>query len=423
MWEYICPKCRKTVKKNSHKCPHCGERFPLAIRVPPTFLKDPEKLEEYVHKHIFPRVSAFERNYLTKYFTEYFNDGFESGDLSAWTGKTEDTGDTVSVVSTDPHHGTYHASCYTDDTGWWGEADFYKIFGSAYSELYSRAYFKFKTQLMQDNGYNTLIFALRNSLAYPYNFLVFGYTKDASGYYWHMEGQGFSDQTSSLISLSVDTWYCIEVRVKVAQGEDSSGIVSAWVDDDQIFNVTGLDNEIGSDDINEILLGFYQTRNSMSYEQLVYVDCVVVADAYIGPEEEGPTLVEVADSLELAETVLRNKTLILSDSLGLADSLYGNKSFLLSDSASLSELVTVMIGEVMKYITDSVSSADLVLTPSRVLRTLEAIGAADNVAVNKVLQITETVSLAEIVEVGVGGVKKTRLFLILGDLAVQLTGD
>ena len=152
------------------------------------------------------------------------------------------------------------------------------------------------------------------------------------------------------------------------------------------------------------------------------IDCVVVADAYIGPEEEG-TLVEVADSLELAETVLRNKTLILSDSLGLADSLYGNKSLLLSDSASLSELVTVIIGEAIKYVTDSVSSADLVSTPSRVLRALEAIGATDNVAVNKVLQITETISLAEIVEVGVGGVKKTRLFLILGDLAVQLTGD
>jgi hypothetical protein len=60
---------------------------------------------------------------------------------------------------------------------------------------------------------------------------------------------------------------------------------------------------------------------------------------------------------------------------------------------------------------------------SRVLQVLEAIGAADNVTVNKVLQITETVSLAEIVEVGTGGAKKTKLFLILGDLAVQIAGD
>jgi DNA-directed RNA polymerase subunit RPC12/RpoP len=50
MWDYLCPKCKKEVKKNSHRCPHCGERFPLAVRVPPIFLKDPKSLEEYVHK-------------------------------------------------------------------------------------------------------------------------------------------------------------------------------------------------------------------------------------------------------------------------------------------------------------------------------------------------------------------------------------
>jgi hypothetical protein len=58
-----------------------------------------------------------------------------------------------------------------------------------------------------------------------------------------------------------------------------------------------------------------------------------------------------------------------------------------------------------------------------VLQALEAVGVADGALVRKTLMITETVNLAEVVEVGVGGVKKTRLFLILGDLAVQLTGD
>jgi hypothetical protein len=131
----------------------------------------------------------------------------------------------------------------------------------------------------------------------------------------------------------------------------------------------------------------------------------------------------------------------VSDSVGLADSLYGNKFLLLGDSASLSELITVIIGEVTKYVTDSVNLADVAnvlktlttsdtvtlvdaaSTPSRVLQALEAVGMADNVVVNKVLQITEAISLAEVVQVGAGGVKKTRLFLILGDLAVQLTGD
>ena len=135
------------------------------------------------------------------------------------------------------------------------------------------------------------------------------------------------------------------------------------------------------------------------------------------------TLLPVTQTITLSDVVLRHKTLILYDSLGLADSLYGNKFLLLGDSASLSELITIIIGEAIKQVTDSVNIADIALTPSRVLQVLEAIGATDNFAVNKVLQITETVSLAEVVEVGVGGVKKTRLFLVLGDLAVQLTGD
>jgi hypothetical protein len=191
-------------------------------------------------------------------------------------------------------------------------------------------------------------------------------------------------------------------------------------------------------------------REANAVNSNVYVDWVFIRK-FVSPEPAHGTwqneesgqgaLVEVADSLELAETVLRNKTLILSDSLGLAEALYGNKSLLLGDSASLSELVTLLIGEAVKYVIDAVNTADIihalktlktsdtltlvdaVSTPSRVLKTLEAIGATDNAVVNKVLQITEAVGLAETLEVGVGGVKKTRLFLILGDLAVQLTGD
>ena len=83
----------------------------------------------------------------------------------------------------------------------------------------------------------------------------------------------------------------------------------------------------------------------------------------------------------------------------------------------------MILTEAIKYVTDSVNIADLPLTPSRVLQTFDTVGLADRFVVNKVLQVTEAVKLVEIVTVGAGGVKKTRLFLILGDLAVQLTGD
>ena len=92
----------------------------------------------------------------------------------------------------------------------------------------------------------------------------------------------------------------------------------------------------------------------------------------------------------------------VADSLGLVDS--------------------VMLDKVLG-IADSMTLLDSASTPARVLQALEAIGLADNAVVNKVLQITETLSLAEVVQVDAGGIQKTRLFLILGDLAVQLTGD
>ena len=62
--------------------------------------------------------------------------------------------------------------------------------------------------------------------------------------------------------------------------------------------------------------------------------------------------------------------------------------------------------------------------PSAILKEVtDSVGLADNVTVNKVLQITETINLVEIIQAGVGGTKKTKLFLTLGDMAVQLTGE
>jgi DNA-directed RNA polymerase subunit RPC12/RpoP len=410
MWDYICPKCKREVAKNSHECSHCGERFPLPVRVPPRVLKDPTALEEYVHKHIFPKVSRAHRDYLAQFFTTIFEDGFESGDFSAWTG----TDGTISVETTDPYLGTRYAQHTSSSTN--SVSECYKSVSNQV-EAYMRLYLKFPTVFTgaSADGWET-------GPRLTITGVVGAQAKckyDGSNYYWGVEvyeSSGWQTYWGSAFTLQ-SKYYCIELYFKVGQ---SDGAVALWVDGVQQVNETGLDTNDYGDYITRAR-DRIQRRTGSDAASLVYTDCVVVADAYIGPEEG--TLVEVADSLELAETVLRNKTLILSDSLGLADSLYGNKSLLLSDSASLSELVTVIIGEVMKYVTDSVSSADLVSTPSRVLRTLEAIGATDNVVVNKVLQITETVSLAEIVEVGVGGVKKTRLFLILGDLAVQLTGD
>ena len=53
---------------------------------------------------------------------------------------------------------------------------------------------------------------------------------------------------------------------------------------------------------------------------------------------------------------------------------------------------------------------------------LDSVGTLEHCIVDKVLVFSESVSIAEVVEGGVP-IRRTKLFLVLGDLAIQLTGD
>ena len=67
---FICPKCKKEVKSNSHQCPRCNEKYPLVLT---GSLKgfNTEALGLYVHEKIFPRITEAQRQYLKQYFTVY----------------------------------------------------------------------------------------------------------------------------------------------------------------------------------------------------------------------------------------------------------------------------------------------------------------------------------------------------------------
>jgi hypothetical protein len=121
-----------------------------------------------------------------------------------------------------------------------------------------------------------------------------------------------------------------------------------------------------------------------------------------GTEETGTTVKTVLDSFALADAEFRNKSLLVVDAVGFSETLLGNETLVLTDSLSFNDLI-----HALKTLdaTDNSTLADEVLSPSRVL------------------QINENVSLVEVVQSGAGIVKKTRLFLFVGELAVQLTGE
>jgi hypothetical protein len=152
------------------------------------------------------------------------------------------------------------------------------------------------------------------------------------------------------------------------------------------------------------------------------------------------TLLPISDAILFADTLLRDKAFSVTDSVAALDTMNGDKNLKVSDVLLLTDLVNVF-SAMLKTVADGVSLADVakalkmlkvsdavtlsdsMLTPARFLQALDAIDLADAALVSKVLVVTESVSFVEVVKVGVGGVKRTRLFLILGDLAVQLTGD
>jgi hypothetical protein len=152
-----------------------------------------------------------------------------------------------------------------------------------------------------------------------------------------------------------------------------------------------------------------------------------------------PTLVDVADSLELSDVTLANKPATVADTVSVLDAAFRHKpsvpvldlvntteTILSSRLLSTSDSVTLTdVTRALKTlkVPDALSLLDAVSTPIRVLQALDAVDLADGALVHKTLVVCESVSLVEVVGVGVGGVKRTRLFLILGDLAVQLTGD
>jgi hypothetical protein len=448
MWDYLCPKCRSKVKQKSHKCPYCGENYGIPLRVPPEVLKDKKALSDYVHKHIFPKVSQAHRDYLAQFFTEIFSDGFESGNFNAWTGTTG----TISVETTDPHLGTYHAQHTSSSQN--SVSECYKSISNQV-EAYMRLYLKFPTVFTgtSADGWET---GPRLTTAG----IVGAQAKckyDGSNYYWGVEvyeSSGWQTYWGSAFTL-LSKYYCIELYFKVGQ---SDGAVALWVDEVQQVSQSGLDTNDYGDYITNAR-DRIQRRTGSDAASLVYTDCVVVADAYIGPEAE-VTVKTVTDSLSstdsvlrnktfsvsdvigLSDVLLRNKTLVVTDSVGANDAVLGNKSpLIVADAVSLSELINVITEALFKSVTDQVSLSDGakvlkqlgvsdavtlvdgVNVTERILRVLDAVALADTLHVNKFLQVTEAISLAEVIQVGVGGVKKTKLFLILGELAVQLTGD
>ena len=413
-YDYICPKCKKEVKKNSHKCVHCGERYGVPLRVPPYVLKELLKgnvkpAEAYVHKHIFPRVSAFERAYLTKYFTILFENGFEEGDFSAWTSTTG----TPTIVETIVHHGTKSAQFNAT-------AEYASKNGFNAATFHLRFYIYMDTASTAVNPQIVDIYAGTN--------LMLRLERSTGTYarITYRSGTTLTALNSATVTYPLDEWMCIEAKVVI---HASAGEYRVYKNGVEIadLTLTSMDTD-NYGNITNFNIGVIYAAST-----IFYIDCVVVADAYIGPEA---TLQTVADSLGLSDSVLRHKPLLLitdvlgladavlahkhivvidalsiadslltdktisvADALAIVDNIFGHKTIIISDALTIGEEINVeVIGAIVKYVTDALSIADSIITNKTIL-IQDVLSILDAIAINKNIIVTDSLTLADAVVV------------------------
>jgi len=287
MWDYICPRCRREVAKNSHKCPYCGEPHGVPLRVPSKVLKDKEALEKYVHEKVFPKVSSWQREYLTQFFTEIFSDGFETGNFNAWTDIYVSSGCTLVVETFNPHHGNYNLKGVVSGTAAGEFAFAIKNIGTSYTTAYARGYVKYTgisgldaSEIIPCIGFWVNIGDTNTARA--------GYGKNAAGTVcWAMRyfnGGSFYNAFGSS-TPEPDKWYCVELRCSVG----ASATLQLFVNGNLEIEVTDVNNSARQFSYVHFGIDF----NNGVVAATVYGDCVVVADTYIGTEPAKRLLVGV----------------------------------------------------------------------------------------------------------------------------------
>ncbi|MEA4889194.1 MAG: PKD domain-containing protein [Clostridiaceae bacterium] len=198
-----------------------------------------------------------------------FTDGFETGDFSKWNPVVG----TPAVTSGDAHDGTYKA--ILDASGEYAQVRFTL---EPRNYVCMRSYVMFKT--FPASGTETAVLGVYNLsgiyMAEARIRNVGGTVKWALRYYNGGHNTVVSNQGQP---IELNKWYCIEVEG--LSGSATGGESRIFIDGNELTDVskTGLNNT------SLINCGYIWDNNSTAVR---WYDCVVIADAPIGPENEAP---------------------------------------------------------------------------------------------------------------------------------------
>jgi hypothetical protein len=220
----------------------------------------------------------------------------------------------------------------------------------------------------------------------------------------------------------INTWYCLELKMVV-----TVGVGYGW----ELF-LNGVSIKSGTvTDAATVAVDTVAVLGKSTETINVYHDCVVVADAYIGPEAALQTVTDAvglsdsvlrhkaplvfSDSLAFADSILAHKTIQIVDALGVADSLLtdktihvtdtiaivdsilGHKTIVISDALTIGEEINVeVVGAIVKSVTDALSLVDSVIANKTIL-IQDVLSILDAIKANKHIIITDSLTLADVI--------------------------
>ena len=223
--------------------------------------------------------------------TVIFSDGFETGDLTKWSGSTVTA--TCSVTGSDqtnPHHGVYNLKAYiAKNLGVGSCANVNYNVANMYQHLFVRAMNVRFDVLPEDSGdYHGIISFWQgvniSALA------SFGPMNVAGTISWgiYRRTLGAFATVVGTKTPVVNTNYCLEAEIIRSTAGNADGAVRLYVDGVLEIEATGLDNDDRT--LNYVIFGLYGADAPDLTDINVYGDCVVISDAYIGPEVSGDVL-------------------------------------------------------------------------------------------------------------------------------------
>ena len=221
--------------------------------------------------------------------TIIFEEDFETGDFSKWSSQKVTASETIIISSVSPFKGNYHLDAETSGLAL-GEQSYVQKDFLGLTECFVRFYIKITKNLPVPNTYYNVC-TLRSSLVSGGSLAWLHAVADSAGVRWRFSWADSlgSHGVGTGVNIQLDTWYCIEIHLKVGA---TDGICEIWINGVRVAYTTLINNStIGL--INHLQIG---ERWSTGPTHGTYIDNVIVADTYIGPELI-PVTVTMLDSI------------------------------------------------------------------------------------------------------------------------------